>query len=189
MSRFHIESTPLAGLKQVTRQPLGDARGWFERLYCAEELAAAADLPFLPVQINRSCTRAVGAVRGMHFQSPPHAEIKLVSCLAGEVYDVAVDLRAGSPTFLHWYGVRLSAQNRVSLLIPQGFAHGFQTLAPDAELLYLHSAAYAPEAEGGVHPRDPALGIAWPLEITEMSPRDAGRPLLEAGFVGIPGLS
>lgn len=185
MSRFEIEPTPLAGLARVRRQPLGDRRGWFERLYCSEELAAAAGQPFLPVQINRSFTAARGVVRGLHFQHPPHAEIKLVSCLRGEVFDVAVDLRAGSPTFLHWYGTRLSADNRVSLLIPQGFAHGFQTLAEDCELLYLHSAAYAPQAEGGIHPEEARIGIAWPLPVMELSARDAAHPALAGDFAGI----
>lgn len=186
MSNFIIETTPLDGLRLVTRRARNDSRGWFERLFCAEELAAAAGQPFHPVQINRSFTRVRGTVRGMHFQRPPHAEIKLVSCTGGEVYDVAVDLRAGSPTFLRWYGTRLSATNRRSLLIPCGFAHGFQTLTPDVELLYLHSTSYAPETEGGVHPLDPAVNIAWPRKLGEMSPRDAKFPFLQAGYAGIP---
>lgn len=185
MSRFAIEETPLIGLKSIRRLFAQDSRGWFERLYCSQELGAIAGQPFLPVQINRSFTTDRGVVRGMHFQNPPHAEIKLVSCLRGEVYDVAVDLRAGSPTFLGWYGARLSADNRCSLLIPQGLAHGFQTLSEDCELLYLHSAAYVPEAEGGIHPQDPRVGINWPLPVCGLSARDAGRLRLASDFVGI----
>lgn len=185
MSRFSIQATPLIGLKLVQRRQDGDSRGWFERLYCSEELAAAAGQPFVPLQINRSNTTSSGAVRGLHFQFPPHAEIKFVSCLRGAVFDVAIDLRAGSSTFLQWHGVCLSAENQASLLIPHGFAHGFQTLCEDCELLYLHSAAHAPEAEGGVHPLEPRAAIVWPLPITGMSARDAARHQLAPAFSGI----
>jgi len=121
----------------------------------------------------------------MHFQRPPHAEIKLVNCLRGEVWDVAVDLRAGSPTFLRWHAERLSADNGCALLIPRGFAHGFQTLSDDVELLYCHSAAYAAQSEGGMHPQDERLGIAWPMPLTELSARDAGHARITETFTGI----
>jgi len=114
-------------------------------------------------------------VRGLHYQKPPHAEAKLVSCIRGEVWDLVLDLRHGSATFLHWHAQRLSADNACALLIPQGFAHGFQALTDDAELLYCHSAAYAPECEAGLNPSDPRLAIAWPLPIADLSPRDAAR--------------
>ena len=185
MSRFAIEETGLAGLKVISRRAATDQRGWFERLFCSEELAAAAGERFTPVQINRSCTLVRGAVRGMHFQYPPHAEVKLVSCLQGEAFDVAVDLRTGSPTFLHWFGARLSAGNRTSLLVPRGFAHGFQVLEEPCELLYLHSVAYAPEHEGGIRPDEPRIAIAWPLPITDLSARDAAHAPLSAGFAGV----
>ena len=185
MSRFTIEETGLGGLALITRHATADRRGWFERLFCSEDLAATAGERFVPVQINRSCTSVRGAVRGLHFQYPPHAEIKLVSCLAGEAFDVAVDLRAGSPTFLRWFGVRLSAENRVSLLIPKGFAHGFQALADRCELLYLHSVGYASGHEGGVHPSDPRVGVSWPLPIADLSERDAAHATLDAGFGGM----
>lgn len=185
MSRLSIEPTPLPGLKRILRNPLADDRGWFERLYCSEELAAAAGHSFLPVQINRSFTAARGTVRGLHFQHPPHSEIKLVSCLRGRVLDVAVDLRRGSPTFLQWHGTELSADNRRSLLVPEGYAHGFQTLCEDCELLYLHSAAYSPEAEGGIHPQDARIGIVWPLPVGALSARDAVHAPLAADFPGI----
>jgi len=123
-------------------------------------------------------------VRGLHFQHPPHAEDKLVSCLRGEVFDVAVDLRQGSATFLQWHAEILSADNARSLLIPQGFAHGFQTLTDDCELLYLHSRAYAAGAEGALNVRDPALAIRWPLAFTDISERDAQHPLLTREFTG-----
>jgi dTDP-4-dehydrorhamnose 3,5-epimerase len=121
----------------------------------------------------------------MHFQPPPHSEMKLVSCVRGEVFDVAVDLRRGSPTFLRWHAERLSADNNRALLIPQGFAHGFQALTDDAELIYCHSAAYDAASEGGLNPRDPRLAIAWPLPITELSARDAQAAMLDAAFTGM----
>jgi dTDP-4-dehydrorhamnose 3,5-epimerase len=136
-------------------------------------------------QINHTLTRRKGVVRGLHFQYPPHAEMKIVSCLRGEIYDVAVDLRVGSPTFLHWHAEVLSAENRRSLMIPEGFAHGFQALTNDCEIIYLHSTLYQPAAEGALNATDPLLAIAWPLEITEMSDRDRNHPLLSDEFKGI----
>lgn len=184
MSRFTITDLPMAGLKRVQRQRLGDSRGFLARLFCADELAAAGWTQPI-VQINHTFTAKQGTVRGMHFQRPPNAEMKLVSCIRGEVWDVAVDLRVGSPTFLHWHAERLSAENGCALLIPEGFAHGFQALTDDVELLYCHSAAYAAQAEGGLNPNDPRLGIAWPLAIAELSARDAGHALITADFEGV----
>jgi dTDP-4-dehydrorhamnose 3,5-epimerase len=184
MSRFHLIETPLAGLTLIERQPLGDTRGFFERVFCAEELAQAGWVKPV-VQINRTVTRARGTVRGMHFQLPPHAEMKLVSCLRGAIWDVAVDLRAGSPTFLQWHAVELSGDNHRSLLIPEGFAHGFQTLSDDCELLYLHSTSYASDAERGLPPEDPALDIGWPLPIAELSARDKQHPQITSEFTGL----
>ncbi len=184
MNRFTITDTPLSGLKVIERQCLGDNRGFLSRLFCAEELAAAGwDRPI--AQLNHTFTAKAGTIRGMHFQQPPYAEMKLVSCLKGEVFDVAVDLRADSPTFLKWYGAKLSAENRCALLIPEGFAHGFQTLTDNAELLYCHSAPYTPSAEAGLSPLDPALAISWPLAVTELSTRDSRHPLITAAFNGL----
>src|SRR3569833_1669745 len=121
----------------------------------------------------------------MHFQRTPHAEMKLVSCVRGEVFDVAVDLRRSSPNFHTWHAERLSAENCRAMLIPQGFAHGFQALTDDAELIYCHSAAYDAVSEGGINPRDPKLAIGWPLPIAEMSARDAAAPMLDASFTGL----
>ena len=184
MSRFAICDLPLAGLKRVVREKRGDSRGFLSRLFCADDLSAAGWRK--PVsQINQTVTSRRGTVRGLHFQGPPHAEIKLVSCLRGAVWDVAVDLRSGSPTFLAWHAEELSAENGAALLIPEGFAHGFQALTDECELLYLHSAPYAPLAEGGINPRDPAVGVAWPLPISELSPRDEGHPMLTDRFTGV----
>jgi len=182
--RFEVADTPIAGVKVVRRQRIGDARGRLARIFCADELRAAGwDGPV--AQINHTVTAHRGTIRGMHFQRPPHAEIKLVSCLRGEVWDVAVDLRAGSPTFLRWHAERLSADNDTALLIPRGCAHGFQALTDGAELLYVHSAAYVADAEGGVDALDPRLAITWPLPVGEMSARDRGHPRIDAGFEGL----
>jgi len=184
VNRLSIVDLPLAGLKRIERQRLGDARGFLSRLFCAEELGAAGwNEPI--AQVNHSCTTARGAVRGLHFQHPPHADMKLVSCLRGEVWDVAVDIRAGSSTFLRWHAERLSADNGCALLIPRGFAHGFQALTDDVELLYCHSAAYDAAAEGAINPLDPLVAVAWPLPISKMSPRDSGQAMLSKDFTGV----
>lgn len=184
MSRFTITDLALPGLKRIARQPLGDPRGFLARLFCAEELASAGWLTPI-AQINHTYTAKKGTVRGLHFQHVPHAEMKLISCIHGEVWDVAVDLRAGSPTFLQWHAEYLSADNGCALLIPEGFAHGFQCLTDHVELLYCHSQSYAPEAENGLNPTDPRLEISWPLVITELSTRDAEHPLLSSAFKGV----
>lgn len=184
MSRFIIRDTHIHGLKTVERQQLGDSRGFFSRIFCTEEMAAAGW--FKPVaQINHTYTQKAGTVRGMHFQQSPFAEMKLVTCLRGVVWDVAVDLRAGSPTFLQWHAEEISGENRRAMLIPEGVAHGFQSLSDDCEMLYLHSAMYTPEAEAGVNPEDPSLAIAWPLAVTEVSNRDAQHPMLDHQFNGV----
>jgi len=184
MERFNFEATALPGLMCAQRPRLEDARGFLSRLFCAAEFAGAG-WPGPVAQINHSYTRQCGTVRGLHFQHAPDAEDKLVSCLRGEVFDVAVDLRRGSPTLLRWHGERLSASNGRALLIPRGFAHGFQALSDDCELLYLHSSPYVPQSERAVHVCEPRIGIAWPLPITELSARDAAHPYLDAEFCGV----
>ena len=184
MSRFTILDTPIADLKIVKRQQLGDNRGFFSRLFCAEELAVVGwNKPI--AQINQTFTQKQGTIRGMHFQRPPYVEMKLVSCLRGAIWDVVVDLRAASPTFLQWHAEELSAANHRALLIPEGFAHGFQALSADCELIYLHSRAYTPTAEAGLNPIDPMLSIIWPLAITELSVRDAQHPMVDHQFKGM----
>jgi dTDP-4-dehydrorhamnose 3,5-epimerase len=183
MSRFVFTDLPLAGLKLVERQSVGDSRGFLSRLFCAEELASAGWLKPI-VQINHTVTSKRGTVRGMHFQLPPHAEMKLVSCLRGRIWDVAVDLRRGSETLLCWHAEELSAQNHKALLVPEGFAHGYQALTDDVELLYCHSVAFNDGAQRGLNPRDLKLAIEWPLDFTELSDRDARLPMIGHGFEG-----
>lgn len=184
MSRFVISELPLAGLKLITRQCLGDSRGFLSRIFCSNELASAGWSKAI-AQINHTFTAKCGTVRGMHYQMPPHAEMKLVSCLQGEVWDVAIDLRAGSPTFLHWHAEKLSADNCQALLIPEGFAHGYQTLSDGVSLLYCHSSAHNPGVEAGLNVSDPRLAITWPLEYEELSLRDANHPMIGPEFKGV----
>jgi dTDP-4-dehydrorhamnose 3,5-epimerase len=184
MNRFTVERLLPGGPAHVTRKPIGDARGSFARLFCTEELAAAG-WPGPVAQVNLSTTAQRGTVRGLHFQRPPHTEAKLVLCLAGAVWDAAVDIRAGSPTRLAHFATELSAENGAALLIPPGFAHGFQTLTDDVQLLYFHSVAHAPDSEDGLDPFDPVLALAWPLEPTVVSDRDRRWPRIAADFQGV----
>jgi len=176
--------TNLEGAYLVHPEPYSDERGWFARTYCRREFSVighAADW----VQLNHSFTREAGTIRGMHFQRPPHGEIKLVRCIAGAVWDVIVDLRKDSPTFLQWYGTELSAENRQMLYIPVGFAHGFQSLQDRSELIYHHSEYYTPEAESGLLYNDPLMNIQWPLPLSNISDRDRLHPFIEQTFKGI----
>jgi dTDP-4-dehydrorhamnose 3,5-epimerase len=179
-----ILDTPVADVKVVQSLPHRDARGAIVRLFCAEELQPLLGHRQI-VQINQTRTTHVGAVRGLHFQRPPHAEMKMVRCLRGRVWDVAVDLRAGSPTFLRWHAQQLAEDDAQMVVIPEGFAHGLQALEPDSELLYLHTAFYHKPSEGGLRHDDPRLAIAWPLPPQDLLPRDLARPLLDADFTGI----
>lgn len=184
MSRFQVIQTGVAGLLVIERRAIADARGSFSRLFCSEELRESG-WPHPIAQINHTITKRRGAVRGLHFQRPPHAETKQVTCMRGEVWDVAVDLRWNSPTFLRWHAEKLSLENRRSFIIPPGFAHGFQALTDDVELIYFHSAAYTPDHEAGLDVRDTKLAISWPLPIAELSPRDQAHPAIEPGFEGV----
>lgn len=182
--RFEIVDTELTGLRLIQRLPSVDARGYFQRLFCAQELAAAGWSG--PVaQINHTYTKRAGSVRGLHLQLPPFAEMKLITCMRGEVWDVAVDLRANSATFLKWHAVHLSAENKTSYLIPPGFAHGFQTLTDDVEMLYCHSQAYMPASEMGFNPIDKKLNVNWPMTIGDMSDKDKNWAMLDDSFQGI----
>jgi dTDP-4-dehydrorhamnose 3,5-epimerase len=182
--RFDILETSLPGLLVIQRKPIGDDRGYLERMYCQEELQSVAPGKTI-AQINHTLTAKRGTVRGMHFQRPPHGETKLVSCLRGKVFDVAVDLRRSSPTFLRWHAEILTGDNHKSLAIPEGFAHGFQTLDDHCEMLYFHTTAYHPEAEDGINAGDPLLAIRWPEAISDRSARDAALPMINQNHIGI----
>lgn len=185
MPSLHTTSLPLPGLVRVERRVHGDHRGAFGRLFCADELADAGWI--WPVaQVNHSQTRGAGTVRGLHYQTAPYAEAKLVSCIAGAVWDVAVDLRPESPTYLRWHAEVLRADDGAALLIPPGCAHGFQVLGREAQLVYCHSAAHAPGHEAGLHAEDPALAIAWPLPVCGLSSRDAAFAPLHRDLAGRP---
>lgn len=179
-----LTETRLTGVYLAHTSPVVDTRGAFARLYCEHDLALAVGARRIQ-QINQTRTHRAGAVRGMHWQYPPHAEMKFVRCIRGRVWDVAVDLRCGSPTFLQWHAEELSPENGHMMIIPEGCAHGFQVLEPDAELLYLHTACYSPASEGGVRFDDPALRIVWPLAVTDLSERDARHRPISPDFEGI----
>jgi dTDP-4-dehydrorhamnose 3,5-epimerase len=167
----------LAGAFAVDLDRREDARGFFARLFCEQEFADHA-LATTWMQCNTSFSHAEGTLRGLHFQRPPMAEAKLVKCLHGAIFDVMVDLRLKSPTFGRWASLVLSAENRTMAYVPPGFAHGFQTLVPETELLYFHSQAYSPAHEGGLLYDDRELNIPWPLPVADLSPRDAVHPVL-----------
>lgn len=179
-----LEPGPIAGVRIVESRVIADPRGEFARLFDLDLLGEVHGARPI-VQVNRSLTRQPGTVRGLHYQAAPALEAKWVRCLRGRVFDVAVDLRKGSPTFLKHVAVELSAGQANALFIPEGCAHGFQALEPDSELLYLHTAPYAPLHEGGLRCDDPALAIAWPLPISGLSQRDAGFAPIGANFEGI----
>lgn len=179
-----IMTTSITGVVVVETAPHIDQRGAFARLYCERELAGILGRRRI-VQINHSRTEMTGAVRGLHFQRPPHAEMKLVRCLKGRVWDVAVDLREGSSTFLSWHGEELTPDNQRMMVIPEGCAHGFQVLEPASELLYLHTSFYEPASEGGLHVGDPRLDIRWPLPVAGLSPRDAGHAFIDEAYPGV----
>ena len=174
-------STPIANLYELVGQSFSDHRGVFFNAFRGHEPAFSETWGNRPIaQVNLSRTETVGTIRGLHLQAPPHSEAKLVRCLHGRVWDVAVDLRPGSATYGRWHAVELSPAAVNALLIPEGCAHGFQVLEPGSELLYLHSGAWVPEAETGVRFNDPKLAIAWPLPPTGLSERDLALPLLQS---------
>ncbi|MCP5081973.1 MAG: dTDP-4-keto-6-deoxy-D-glucose epimerase [Alphaproteobacteria bacterium] len=179
-----LSETEMDGVFEAVTEPYVDHRGAFGRLFCCDELRAAhCDRPIK--QINHSRTSAKGAIRGLHFQRAPKAEAKWVRCLKGKVFDVCVDLRKDSSTFLKWHAVELDAERWNTILIPEGFAHGFQVLEPESELLYLHSEVYSRELEGGLRFDDPRLAIPWPVPASDVSDRDREHPLIDRSFEGI----
>lgn len=172
-----IHTTPLEGAALIELKRLEDDRGFFARSFCRQEFVDAGLEPAVE-QCNVSFNRHAGTLRGFHYQVAPAAEVKTVRCVRGSIYDVIVDLRPDSPTYLQHFGTELSAENRLAMHVPKNFAHGFVTLTPDAELLYQMSTAHTPGAARGLRWNDPALGVDWPVPAEHLSDRDATWPLL-----------
>ncbi len=170
-----FKDTKLQDLRLIELQARADDRGFFARVWCEREFQAAG-LPTDICQSNISFNKCRGTLRGMHYQRDPFGEDKLVTCLQGTVYDVVVDLRPGSKTYLKWAGFELSAENRLMLFVPKGFAHGYQTLGNDSLVLYFTTQFYTPESEAGIRFNDPAFGIRWPEEVTSISDKDRNWP-------------
>lgn len=166
-----FSETAIAGCFLIELEPRTDERGFFSRMYCADEFRRHGLDPHV-AQVNTALTIKAGTVRGMHFQTAPHADTKLLRCLNGAVYDVCVDLRPDSPSYCQWVAVELTAGNRHMLFLPAGTAHGYQTLTDNAEIMYATNRNYAPESATGVRYNDPAFSVQWPLAVTEMSDAD-----------------
>jgi dTDP-4-dehydrorhamnose 3,5-epimerase len=179
-----VSQTPIQGVYIAHTKRLSDDRGQFARLFCLNDLAVAQKGRAIS-QINHSVNVAVGTIRGLHYQNQPHAEAKWVRCIKGKIWDVAVDLRRGSATFLKWFATELSAANDEALFVPEGCAHGFQVLEASSEVLYLHTNFYAPASEGGFRFDDKALSISWPMPVTNVSDRDRNLPLIDSKFEGL----
>ncbi len=181
---IRFEPTPIHGCWLVEPLRRGDERGFFSRLFCADEFAAQGLESQFP-QINNSLTTRRHTLRGMHYQLPPSAEVKVVRCIGGALYDVVADLRPDSPSFGQWFGAELTAENRRMMYVPRGCAHGFLTLVENTEALYLVSARYAPQQERGLRYDDPRFGIVWPAAPAELSAKDAEWPAFDPAFHGI----
>ncbi|MDP9084427.1 MAG: dTDP-4-dehydrorhamnose 3,5-epimerase family protein [Pseudomonadota bacterium] len=174
-----FQPLPLSGAYQVDIERLADERGFFARSYCAEEFSAQGLGPELR-QCSVSYNERAATLRGMHYQSAPHAEHKLVRCTAGAVFDVIVDMRPASPTYRRWFGVELTADNRRALFIPPGLAHGFVSLVDHTEVYYMISVPHVPLSSRGLRWNDPAVAIEWPRQPVVIAARDAAYPLLDA---------
>ena len=179
-----FNETKIKGLYIAELELFSDDRGFFARAYCNKELEKInIEKPI--TQINHSSTSTVGAIRGMHYQNTPYTEIKMVRCIVGEIFDVAIDLRKDSDTFLQWHGEYLNSKNFKMMVIPEGFAHGFQVIKPNSELLYFHTESYTQKAESGLLFNDEKIGIRWPLQVTDISDRDLRCKLITKEFKGL----
>lgn len=177
LTKMKFIETPLNGAYVIELEPFSDERGLFARTFCKRDFEKIGfDKEF--VQFNFSLTLMKGTIRGLHYQLPPFSETKLIRCVRGKVYDVLVDLRENSSTYLKWFAVELSEENMKMALIPEGFAHGFQTLEDNSQLIYHHTAFYTPGYESGLRYNDPQIGIKWPLDVSVISEKDLNNPLL-----------
>lgn len=183
MDKLNILTTPFDKLFVIQPNSYHDERGIFSRLYCQNELEKICNINIK--QINHSLTLKKGTVRGLHFQYEPYAEVKMVRCIQGSIFDVVVDIRKNSPTFLQTYSIKLTKENQKMLCIPKGFAHGFQTLEDNTELIYFHSNIYVPGKEGSLNIKEPRLKIQWPLKITSISQKDDASDFLDNHFQGV----
>jgi dTDP-4-dehydrorhamnose 3,5-epimerase len=174
----------LKGAFTIDVQPFQDNRGFFTRIFCEKEFSAH-DLVQHFVQSNHSGTHGKGVIRGMHFQHSPFCEVKLVKCVQGGIFDVIVDVRKDSPTFLQWFGTELTAENKTMMYVPAGFAHGFQSLTEYSEITYMVSNFYNKDSEGGIRYSDPAVKIDWPLPASLVSEKDLKIPLSDSSFAGV----
>lgn len=181
---LHKTSLPLSGALLIESPPMNDRRGCFARLFCQRELEHVLGSKVI-VQSNYSFSKRKGTIRGLHFQKPPAAEIKFVRCVQGSFFDVIVDLRQDSPTFLQWYGEILKAGDLRMIMVPEGVAHGLQTLEDDSAAMYLHTEYYSPEHEDGIRYDDPKVGIEWPLPPVEVSEKDQNQLLISDDYKGM----
>ncbi|MBA2745460.1 MAG: dTDP-4-dehydrorhamnose 3,5-epimerase [Flavisolibacter sp.] len=179
-----FQPLPLKDAYLVATEPYTDERGRFSRFYCKKEFDTVGHIKEW-VQLNHSITLKEGTIRGMHFQLPPFREVKMIKCIKGKVFDVIIDIRKGSATFLQWFGTELSDENQLMMYIPEGFAHGFQCLSDDCHLLYHHTEYYTPGSEGGIRYDDPLINIKWPMPLSLISDRDQDHPYLNNHFKGI----
>jgi len=176
-----FRETPLNGLYIIELKPFTDNRGLFARTFCKNEFREIGHEEEF-VQFNHSRTNKTGTIRGMHYQLPPYSEIKLIRCIRGKAFDVVTDIRKDSQTFLQHFAIEISEQNMLSVYIPRGFAHGFQTLEDNTELIYHHTAYYAPGFEAGIRYNDPAMNINWPLPVSVITEKDRNYPLIDNQF-------
>ena len=184
MNNLIISDLDIKGLKKISKSKIHDDRGFFSKIYSKEFLLNIGFGDNI-LQINHTYTKYKGTIRGLHYQMQPFSESKIITCLKGEIFDVIVDLRIKSPTYLKWQSIILSEQNNDSILIPKGFAHGFQTLCNDCELLYLHDMPYRFDFENGIKFDDSTININWPIKITNLSERDKKLPNIKSNFKGI----
>ena len=182
--RFKFVGTKIKGVYVIIPNPFKDHRGMFARVFCKNEFQEIGHSKEI-VNINHSATKMKASIRGMHFQYPPKAEVKIIKCIKGSIFDVAIDLRKNSETFLNYYHEVLSADNMKMLYVPEGFAHGFQSLEDDIEMIYYTTEFYSPEHEGGIRYNDPKVNVEWPLEVTDISEKDKNQNLLSDNFKGI----
>lgn len=174
MNKLSIETTFIKDLYIIKSNPVYDDRGYFERLFCDNELAHILKKPIK--QINHSFTRKKGSIRGMHYQVQPMAETKIIKCIRGSIFDVAIDLRKDSPTFLKWHGEVISEDNSKMFVVPEGFAHGFQSLEKNIELIYFTTQYYDCKNERGIRYNDNMINIKWPLNVSNISDKDKSYP-------------